>query len=321
MEGRKSEHQPPVSIIIPVYNGSDYLKDAIDSALSQTYPNLEVIVVNDGSCDGGATEKIAASYGDKIRYFKKENGGVSSALNLGIRHMEGEYFSWLSHDDLYKPEKIAHQVELIGTVREEKIIAMCRCDLVDKDARLIKQASVKGIYHGQVFKWEKALIKLIHDGSFIGCDLLIPKKAFEESGLFDESLRYVQDFMMWMQIFLHGYSLVVSTDADVQMRVHQNQLTQTARDLFLKESVTLCSILLPQLAQESTGENNFVYYYTLYNAKYNNTEVVHRCMLEADRRSLFSGVQRIKAYGYIALGKFRPTLRKIYYRVFRNIKT
>jgi glycosyltransferase involved in cell wall biosynthesis len=61
---------PKVSIVIPVYNGSNYLSQAIDSALAQTYPNIEIVVVNDGSNDGGATEKIALSYGDKVRYFR-----------------------------------------------------------------------------------------------------------------------------------------------------------------------------------------------------------------------------------------------------------
>ena len=76
--------QPKVSIVIPVYNGANYLGEAIDSALEQTYENIEIIVVNDGSTDDGATREIALSYGDRIRYFEKENGGVSSALNLGI---------------------------------------------------------------------------------------------------------------------------------------------------------------------------------------------------------------------------------------------
>ena len=78
---------PLVSIIIPVYNGANYMREAIDSALAQTYRNIEIIVVNDGSNDNGETERIALSYGDKIKYFHKENGGVSSALNLGIQNM------------------------------------------------------------------------------------------------------------------------------------------------------------------------------------------------------------------------------------------
>ena len=82
---------PKVSIVIPVFNGSNYLKEAIDSALAQTYKNIEIIVVNDGSDDKGETEKIAKSYGSKIKYFKKENGGVATALNFGIKKMTGKY--------------------------------------------------------------------------------------------------------------------------------------------------------------------------------------------------------------------------------------
>jgi glycosyltransferase involved in cell wall biosynthesis len=70
-----------VSIVIPVYNGANYLADAIDSALNQTYSRFEIIVMNDGSKDNGATERVALSYGDRIRYFAKPNGGVASALN------------------------------------------------------------------------------------------------------------------------------------------------------------------------------------------------------------------------------------------------
>ncbi|QQS18926.1 glycosyltransferase family 2 protein [Candidatus Saccharibacteria bacterium] len=102
----KAEDTPKVSIVIPVYNGSNYLREAIDSALAQTYKNVETIVVNDGSTDGGATEKIAKSYGSKIRYYNKENGGVASTLNFGTQKMTGEYFSWLSHDDLYEKERL-----------------------------------------------------------------------------------------------------------------------------------------------------------------------------------------------------------------------
>src|SRR5436305_205147 len=84
---------PLVSICIPVYNGADYLRDAIESALAQTYSRIEVVVVNDGSTDGGATEEIAKSFGDKIRYLAKPNGHVASALNHGISHMAGKYLS------------------------------------------------------------------------------------------------------------------------------------------------------------------------------------------------------------------------------------
>ena len=114
---------PLVSIIIPVFNGSNYLEDAIQSCLNQYYKNIEILVINDGSDDDHATEQIAAKYKDKIRYFYKENGGCGSALNLGIQEMKGEYFSWLSHDDLYSPNKINSQIEVLsGLVNKNTII-------------------------------------------------------------------------------------------------------------------------------------------------------------------------------------------------------
>ena len=75
-------------------------------------------MINDGSTDH--TEAIAKSYGDKIRYFYKENGGVSTALNLGIENMEGEYFAWLSHDDVYYPEKIEKQLHALQAAGDMK---------------------------------------------------------------------------------------------------------------------------------------------------------------------------------------------------------
>src|SRR5579862_6874144 len=102
----KDAFLPLVSIVIPVYNGANYLRAAINSALAQTYKNIEVIVVNDGSRDDGQTDAIAKEYGDRVRYFSKENGGCGSALNFGIANMRGDYFSWLSHDDTYLPRKI-----------------------------------------------------------------------------------------------------------------------------------------------------------------------------------------------------------------------
>ena len=101
-----NSRKPLVSIVIPVYNGANYLRQAIESALGQTWENCEILVVNDGSDDGGDTEQAALEFKDRIRYFRKENGGVASALNYGIQRMQGEYFSWLSHDDWYYPDKI-----------------------------------------------------------------------------------------------------------------------------------------------------------------------------------------------------------------------
>ena len=112
----KTYYAPKVSIVIPAYNASNFLAEAIDSALAQTYPNVEIVVVNDGSKDNGATRDVASRYGDKIVYVEKDNGGSSSALNVGIENMTGEWFSWLSHDDLYYPQKLEKQMAYLNSL-------------------------------------------------------------------------------------------------------------------------------------------------------------------------------------------------------------
>lgn len=220
-------HQPLVSIIIPVYKGANYLAEAIDSALNQTYKNIEILVVNDGSPDDGETEKVALSYGDKIRYIYKENGGVSSALNTGIREMKGEYFSWLSHDDLYEPEKIQMQVDLI---REKNDIILCSGSLMDEKCNPIsyRVKTLSGRFTStELFK------HFLRGYSLNGLGFLIPKQVFDEAGMFDESMRYLQDLDMWLRILiLNAHPIVCHRDLLVITRIHKGQQTNTISDIF-----------------------------------------------------------------------------------------
>lgn len=214
---------PLVTIIIPVYNGENYLKEAIDSALEQTYPNVEIIVVNDGSNDNGATYRIATSYGKKIKYYEKENGGVSTALNYGISVMNGEYFSWLSHDDMYCKDKIKRQiVELKKTNNMEQVVYsnyyemlmpgknISLCHVLDSDTFLSRYA-------------QSGLIATVL-GLISGCSLLIPKTYFDKYGFFDESKRAVQDYMKWFEMF-KDKRLLYLNEPLIITRNHSDQVT------------------------------------------------------------------------------------------------
>ena len=104
---------PLVSIVIPVYNGALYIRDAIESALGQTYKNIEIIVVDDGSTDN--LEETLAPYvkQKKVRYFHRENKGLSAARNTGIKESRGEYVALLDADDIFLPQKIGTQIECL----------------------------------------------------------------------------------------------------------------------------------------------------------------------------------------------------------------
>lgn len=219
---------PKVSIIIPVYNGSNYLKEAIDSALNQTYEDVEVIVVNDGSNDNGETEKIAKSYGDKIRYYYKENGGVASALNYGIKTMSGDYFSWLSHDDVYFPEKIQTQIGMLKFY-SSPVIYYSDFEFIDKNSDFLR------IKKSKSFTKNKFRISLITSHKIHGCTLLIPKECFEKYGNFNEKLMTVQDYELWFR-FAKQYEFIYIPKVLIKSRLHKSQGSHKLNSIKVKET-------------------------------------------------------------------------------------
>lgn len=219
----KTNDIPMVSCVIPVYNGANYLREAIDSALNQTYPNIEVIVVNDGSTDGGATEAIALSYQDRIRYYRKENGGVSSALNYGIRQMKGDYFNWLSHDDIHLPQKIEKQMEAVLAHKGSRpVICVCNYFLIDGNGREFARSpeQLEQYFRKSPLCFLGGETTLMIDGDAT----LIDKEVFATCGLFSESLFASQETDMWFRS-LEVADFVFITDYLVAYRSHPQQVT------------------------------------------------------------------------------------------------
>lgn len=120
-QGNAPLEPPLVSVIIPTYNDSATLREAIDSALNQTYPAIEVIVLDDGSDDGGRTKQLAAEYGDRIVFHSEKNHGVAYARNTGIDLAKGKYLAFLDADDLFYPDKIEKQVRFM----QQKSLYFC----------------------------------------------------------------------------------------------------------------------------------------------------------------------------------------------------
>lgn len=234
--------KPKVSIIIPVYNGSNYLKEAIDSALAQTYKNIEILVIDDGSNDRGKTAKIAKSYLPKIHYFYKENGGVASALNLGIQKMQGEYFSWLSHDDVYYPQKIVEQLRQIKKY-PSKTVLYGNFELIDEKSKHLKDFKFKP--RGAHFIYFLIDEKFIH-----GCTVFVSKKALREAGPFNEKLRNVQDYEMWYRLMKNGYTFRHFPKILVKARLHSSQGANLQKKRQLAEEDQLYCWLLKNFSLE-----------------------------------------------------------------------
>lgn len=314
-----------VTIVIPVYNGENYMREAIDSALAQTYKNIEVIVVNDGSTDN--TDEIALSYGDKIRYFKKENGGVSTALNLALDKMTGEYFSWCSHDDIYCPDKIEKQMDFLQTLNDDNVIIFNNYGLINSDGKDFKN----NVCFDHDLLTKKPKLALLN-GNINGITLLIPKKAFDEIGRFDVDLRCTQDYDMWLRM-IKTYTFVHMKDVITKTRIHQMQDTQTSPRM-VTEGNKLWIRIIDSIDDKEKVELNgsiFEYYYqfafllkdTPYNEalnyaiikclEINENEYLKKDVRKMKKNIIKRGINSIMNFGLL------NTIKKIPYKLKKKI--
>lgn len=253
-----------ISIVIPVYNGADYLGAAIRSALEQTWENKEIIVVNDGSNDNGATREVVERYQDKITYYEKPNGGTATALNYGIERMKGTYFSWLSHDDLYLPDKLRHQMLMLGKGTDPTQIIAGNYVLINEHGIPFRIMDFYQLYGEKNLK--KPLLPVFHC-AVNGCTLLIHKSHFDRVGLFREDLRTTQDYDLWFRMF-RGKSVLYTKELDVISRVHQAQTSVRYIDTHEEECSELWLRLFESLndqEKEMIGGDLDTFYADMYN--------------------------------------------------------
>ncbi len=310
------QYQPKVTIIIPVYNGSNFLAEAIDSALAQTYTNCEILVINDGSKDNGASEKIALSYGNKIQYFWKENGGVSSALNYAFEKMSGEWFSWLSHDDLYYPDKIEKQILFINTLLSQepeldikRITVRSATESIDKFGRVIKTPSYK-----DVPEYERPIDTVLNNiGNYrlSGCSFLLPSSCVFDIGGFNEKIRTVSDVEFWYRLLFAGYEFYcLSDEILVKNRSHGKQVGKTKVQLFNREMNDLFIWIADTMNKNeeySTVRNNEKLYFSL---------VRRRCLCAAT----YVKERYLKDYVHPLMYRIQYPMRVCYYTVIGTIR-
>ena len=302
--------KPLVSIVIPLYNGSNYVEEAIKSALAQTYQPIEIVVVNDGSTDDGAGKAICDRYADKIVYLEKENGGCASALNFGIRHAKGELISWLSHDDLYESKKVEKQVAQY----ESRALDPCRTiisnvgGIIDSKGNAMMHPTRKetGLYRAK-----DAFRYFLFRACPNGCGLLIPKSVFEECGYFDESMRFVLDWNLWLKFALRGVDFYFDDEALVSNRVHSMQVTVKQRELHSKEANMTVDQL--RLLMKNEGANDD-YWKMLYEFSYACARGDAKAIGE-ELKARKIKVRRAKLFVMRGKSKAKRLAKKIYHKL------
>lgn len=179
-------------------------------------------MVNDGSTDQGLTESIALGYGDRIRYINQSNRGVAGALNTAVNLAKGEYFAWLSHDDIHLPHKTSAQIRFLSDLGRASACLFSDYDLIDPDDKLITTVRLPAD------KIRRSPRLPLLNGLINGCSLLIPISIMREFGLFDERLRFTQDYDLWNKI-LDKQEFFHQPEVLIQYRVHPQQDTQTQK--------------------------------------------------------------------------------------------
>lgn len=209
-----------ISIVIPVYNGTNYMRQSIDSVLRQTYSPVEVLVVDDGSTD--RTAEIAQSYGDAIVFIQKENGGVATALNTGIERAGGDYVAWLSHDDVFLPNKLERQMEFLRSNPQFQA-SYTDYDIINADGMITQ--TIKTPWYPR----REALRRLFGQMYINGSTMLIERRCFDIAGYFNPNYRYAQDADMWIRLLQH-FDIGRLAEPLTQYRMHGAQGWQSRPD-------------------------------------------------------------------------------------------
>lgn len=208
--------KPLVSAIIPNYNYARYVGEAVESALGQTYPNIEVIVVDDGSTDNSL--EVLEQYRDRIKIIEQKNSGVCVARNRGVAESTGEYIAFLDADDVWLPEKIAVQMNEFEEA-PEAAFANCGMQLIDLDGK-----PLGSLVEGKSGNVSSTLLSFNEPATVgIASTGLVSRKMFETVGGFDSRLSTAADWDFCFRLSASG-DFIFNPKPMVKYRMHSSNM-------------------------------------------------------------------------------------------------
>ncbi len=208
-----------VSIIIPAFNAAEYIGETLDSVFAQTFTDYEVVVINDGSRDTEALEKVLERYPEKLRYIKQENKGAAAARNTGLRAAAGELVAFLDADDTWLPNFLEQQINLLQR---------SGADFVYADALLVGESPLSGrtFMQAQPSRGEVTAASLLAvEVTVLTSTVLARKQPIIEVGLFNESIKRGHDFELWLRLAKHGVRFAYQHDVLAHHRIIESGLS------------------------------------------------------------------------------------------------
>lgn len=215
-----------VSIIIPSYNHAHYIHEAINSALAQTYKNIEIVVIDDGSTDN--TKEVVTSYTNtgKVRYIYQENRGLAAARNSGLRVAKGRYIKFLDSDDFLYPEQIKMQVDQIKT--NDSIFSISDCIYLRPNGTTALHKYYPPDPERQLNVFIEANQAPVHS-------FLTPKSLIEKAGGFDETLKACEDWDLWIRILQGGAITKHLPYAGCCYRISMTSMSSDSNKMFIQK--------------------------------------------------------------------------------------
>jgi glycosyltransferase involved in cell wall biosynthesis len=248
-----------VSVVIPVYNGAKFLDTALGSVLAQTYQRLEVIAVNDGSTDNCAS--ILAAYGDRVAVLNQKNQGCPGARQAGVDASRGEFIAFLDQDDVWRPTKIARQVEILKRY-PDAVGVYCDHHSLSADGRSDGKpaAGLHPTYSGRIFEL------LLRANCIVTASLvMVRRSALMAVGGFDITQPYwADDWDLWMRLAQRGPFLFLLEDL-VGYRRHGTNTSSTTSFAFTAGNLHALRNIGRLLVNDSSAALK-VYRDSLYNA-------------------------------------------------------
>lgn len=212
---------PLVSVVVPVFNGERYLAESVRSALGQSWPKVEVLIVDDGSTDGSLQVARDLASDPRVRLLSGANGGPARARNLGIRESRGEFIAFLDADDLWLPHKLERQIPLFSGSPSPDVVYSQRLT-VDAEGEEI-EGYRPPVLHGRV------LDEMWVDNFICMSSAVVRRGLFDRVGLLDEALRMSEDFDFWLRAAIHCTFRGVEEPL-VKYRVHGNQTSRRTEE-------------------------------------------------------------------------------------------
>lgn len=243
---------PLVSIVIPCFNQGQYLAAAVESALAQTYKDIEVVVVDDGSSDDTAQVMEHFAGDARVKFLRQENLGPSAARNTGVAASKGTYLNFLDADDSIAPEKVERQ---LGALEADPGLGFAYCDIgyMDEDGADIEEKNRFSIADGRRVLSGDIFDQLFAGGYFPPHSPLVRRSVFEKVGGFDPALRGCCDWDLWLRLSGHGFTAQYLNEKLARYRFHPAGMSRDIQHMRDDEQRVIGKILalFPQRAAEA----------------------------------------------------------------------